>query len=185
MNNWMFNEWKSNGHHWQIVGKLVKIRGHSWKTIEKWLIVFEIWLKFSFWDVNCHSEPTFEWWMIKLNEPLMINSPQSSSCFESRFDLPRMQQWCNTSRRQYIATSHLKNAWNKFVQWFNAFNTGAWSLQIQCKSKIPQFPQISYPSKMGGMNIHDTSMSFRCCQRDESGEQTAVLYIALSVICNI
>ena len=102
--------------------------------IEKWMIVFEMWLKFSFWDVNCHSKPTFEWWMIKLNEPLMINSPQSNSCFESRLDLPRMQQWCNTSRRQYIVTSHLKNAWNKFVQWLNTF------------------PRISYPSQMGGIS---------------------------------
>ena len=132
--------WTSMESGWKINENQRTFMKNWLFVFEKWLIVFEMWLTFRFWDVNCHSKPKFEWWMIKLNEPLMNNSPQSSSCFESRFDLPRMQQWCNTSRRQYIVTSHLKNAWNKFVQWFNAFikhHTGAWSLQIQCKSKIP------------------------------------------------
>ena len=67
-------------------------------------------------------------------------------------------QGCNTSRRQYIVTSHLRKRLKQVCVMSQRAHqkhlfSGVCRAQTLRFISHPQFPRISYPSKMGGISI--------------------------------
>ena len=140
-NEWMNPRWFLKRNCWKIIFQFRTHEMNQWKWLDEPTLI----LKMNFWGL---SDQTIE---------LFMFSPQDNSRFESWFDFPRMQQLVNSSRHQYIVTSHLRKRLKQVCVMSQRAHqkhvfSGVCRAQTLRFISHPQFPQISYPSKMGGIS---------------------------------